>query len=141
MAELPDYRAVERPQRQLAAMPHEVRTLSVFQLPSKTWDLGSMFFVADGISEDTAEFESAVWSFLGSLVPGSPFMMAFMEGSAGYDVSGISFPAVRVTPQALNDLLATLPVRDTEVLRTDNTVRRLRAGYDAMLLVTGFVTG
>ena len=94
VADLPCYRAVEHPRRRLAAV-HEIRTVSIFDLPPRTWDLGSMFFVADGMTTDEAEFERAVRSFLGALVPGSPFMMAFMEGSAGYDVNGVRFPAVR----------------------------------------------
>ena len=72
------------------AAAHEIRTVSIFDLPPRTWDLGSMFFVADGMTTDEAEFEPAVRSFLAALVPGSPFLMAFMEGSTGYDVSGIS---------------------------------------------------
>jgi len=139
VAGLPCYRAVEHPRRRLAAV-HEIRTVSIFDLPSRAWDLGSMFFVADGMTTDQAEFESAVRSFLGALVPDSPFMMAFMESSAGYDVSGIRFPAVKVTPASLDALLADLPVAGTSVLRTDNSIRRVRSGYEAMLLVTGFVT-
>jgi hypothetical protein len=139
VARLPCYETVERPRHQLAAI-HEIRHLSVFDLPRRAWDLGSMFFVADGITSDEAEFESAVRSFLGSLAPRSPFMMAFMDGSAGYEVSGVSFPGVRITMRSLRALVATLPVADTNILRTDNSVRRLRHGYDAMLLVTGFVT-
>ena len=68
-------------------------------------------------------------------------MMAFMEGSSGYDVHGVRFPAVRVTPDSLDALLADLMVTGTSVLRTDNSIRRVRHGYDAMLLVTGFVAG
>jgi hypothetical protein len=98
-----------------------------------------MFFVADGMTTDEAEFKLAVGSFLGALMPGSPFMMAFMESSAGYDVNGIRFPAVKVTPASLDALLVDLPVTGTSVLRTDNSIHRVRAGYDAMLLVTGFV--
>lgn len=139
VAGLPYYQAVEHPRRKLATA-HEVRTLSIFDLPPRTWDLGSMFFVADGITEDEAEFEAAVHAFLGSLVPGSPFLMAFMEGSTGYDVHGVRFPSVRVTPESLDALLARLPVTGASVLRTDNSIRRLRPGYDAMLLVTGWVT-
>jgi hypothetical protein len=139
VAGLPCYRAVEHPRRRLAA-GHEIRTVSIFDLPPRTWDLGSMFFVADGISTDEGDFESAVRSFLGALVLGSPFVMAFMEGSHGYDVRGVRFPAVKVTPRSLDALLADLPVTGTSVLRTDNSIRRVRLGYDAMLLVTGFVT-
>ena len=140
VAGLPGYRAVEQPRRRLAAV-HEIRTASIFDLPPRTWDLGSMFFVADGMTTDEGEFESAVRSFLGALMPGSPFMMAFMEGSHGYDVNGVRFPTVKVTPRSLDALLSDLPVTGTSVLRTDNSIRRVRLGYDAMLLVTGFVTG
>ena len=139
VAELPCYRAVDDPRRRLAAAC-EVRTLSIFDLPARAWDLGSMFFVADGMSTVEAEFEGAVRAFLNALVPGSPFLMAFMEGSTGYDVHDVRYPAVRVTPRSLDGLLAELPVTGTSVLRTDNSVKRLRPGYDAMLLVTGFVT-
>jgi NNMT/PNMT/TEMT family len=133
------YRAVEQPRRRLAAV-HEIRRVSIFDLPPRTWDLGSMFFVADGMTTDVAEFELAVRSFLNALKPGSPFMMAFMEGSSGYDVHGVRFPAVRVTRKSLEALLADLPVTSASIaLRTDNSIRAVRHGYDAMLLVTGFI--
>ena len=138
MAGLPGYRNVEQPRRRLGAVQN-VSSQSVFDLPPRTWDLGSMFFVADGITTDEKEFEAAVRSFLGSLTPRAPFMMAFMENSVGYDVSGVSFPAVKVTLESLGALLDRIPVVGTDVLRTDNSVRRLRAGYTAMLLVTGYV--
>jgi hypothetical protein len=140
LAHQPGYQDIKRPRRELAAA-HEVRTLSIFDLPSRTWDLGSMFFVADGLTEDQAEFELAVRTFLGALVPGSPFLMAFMEGSTGYEVRGVRFPSVRLTLPSLEALLARLPVTETSVLRTNNTIRALRKGYDAMLLVTGWVEG
>jgi hypothetical protein len=139
VAGLPCYRAIDEPRRRLATV-HEVRPVSIFDLPPRTWDLGTMFFVADGITTDEVEFKAALHAFLGALLPGSPFVMAFMEGSTGYDVDGVSFPAVRITSQSLDALLDELPVTGTSVLRTDNSVKRLRFGYDAMLLVTGFVT-
>jgi hypothetical protein len=138
VAGLPGYRSIEDPRRILAA-GHEVRTLSIFNLPERTWDLGSMFFVADGITTDETEFKAAVRAFLNALRPGSPFLMAFMEGSTGYDVHGQRFPSVKITPRSLDALLAELPVTGTSMLRTDNSIRRLRPGYDAMLLVTGLV--
>jgi NNMT/PNMT/TEMT family len=138
VADLPCYRTVENPRPTLAA-GHEVRTLSIFDLPLRTWDLGSMFFVADGMTTDEAEFEDAVRAFLDALRPGSPFLMAFVQGSTGYEVGGLRYPSVPITPRSLDALLAELPVTDASVLRTDNSVRRLRPGYDAMLLVTGFV--
>lgn len=139
VARRPCYQDVEQPRRALAAA-HEVRNLSIFDLPPRAWDLGSMFFVADGITEVWGEFEAAVRTFLGSLVPGSPFLMAFMEGSTGYDVHGVRFPSVPVTPASLETLLTRLPVTGTRMLRTDNSIRALRPGYDAMLVVAGWVT-
>lgn len=138
LAGLPGYRDVEQPRRRLAAV-HDITSANVLKLPSHAWDLGSMFFVADGITTDEREFKAAVRSFLGSLTPGAPFIMAFMENSVGYDVSGVSFPAFKVTLESLTELLAQVPVTGTDVLRTDNSVRRLRVGYTAMLLVTGCV--
>lgn len=139
VADLPCYRAISDPRRTLAAA-HEIRTLSIFDLPRRTWDIGSMFFVADGMTGDEAEFEAAVRAFLGALRPGSPTLMAFMEGSTGYDVRGRRFPSVKITQRSLETLLTALPITETSVHRTDNSVRRLRPGYDAMLLVTGITT-
>ena len=139
IADQPGYQDVEDPRHSLAEA-HQVLPITIFNLPRRTWDLGSMFFVADSITEDHAEFEAAVRAFLDSLKPGSPFLMAFMEGSTGYDVHGVRFPSVRVTKDSLEALLARLPVTVERLLRTDNGVRPLRPGYDAMLLVTGWVT-
>jgi NNMT/PNMT/TEMT family protein len=138
IADLPCYRAVGDARRRLADVL-EIRMQSIFDLPERTWDLGTMFFVADGMTTDEAEFELAVRKFLAALLPGSPFLMAFMEGSRGYLVRGKRFPSVKITPRSLDALLANLPITGTSVLRTDNSVRALRSGYDAMLLVTGFV--
>jgi len=138
MADLPAYRAVGQPRHRLAAC-HEIRQLSVFELPARSWSLGSMFFVADGMTDDDAEFEAAVRSFLRALTAGAPFLMAFMAGSDGYEVSGVPFPAVRVSLESVRELLGRLPVTGTDLLRTDRTVRPLRHGYDAMVLVTGYV--
>lgn len=138
MVNQPGYKKVDRPRRRLATS-HEVRKASVFDLPRQTWQLGTMFFVADGISEDQAEFEAAVRSFLAALEPGAPFVMAFMEGSPGYDVGGIGFPAVNVSHRSLVELLANLPVTHARVLRTDKSVRPIREDYDAMLCVAGHV--
>jgi hypothetical protein len=139
VASLPCYQSVEQPRQRLAAI-HEIQRLSVFDLPRRSWDLGSMFFVADGMTDDEAEFEAAVRAFLGALTPGAPFMMAFMDGSTGYEVSGVNFPSFRLTRGSLDTLVAALPVTGTSILRTDSSVRRLRPGYEAMLLVTGIVT-
>src|SRR5262249_21348737 len=121
MADLPGYRNVTDPRARLAER-HDILTMSIFELPERTWDLGSMYFVADGLSDDEAEFDAAVRRFIGALTPGAPFIMAFMEGSTGYDVSGVWFPAVEISRGSLDELLAGLPVERISVLRTDNSI-------------------
>jgi hypothetical protein len=140
MADQRGYEEISRPRRRLAAS-HDVLKASVFDLPKRAWQLGTMFFVADGLSEDAAEFEEAVRSFLAALVPRAPFVMAFMEGSPGYEVGGIWFPAVKLRREALIELLAKLPVTGVKAHRTDKSIRPVREDYDAMLCVTGHVTG
>lgn len=138
VAGLPGYRDLEEPRRRMAAV-HQIRHLSIFDLPPHAWGLGSMFFVADGITSVHDEFERAVRSFVRSLIPGAPFMMAFMKKSVGYEVRGVEFPAVEVTRDSLDELLIRVPVTGTDVLETDKSIRQLRPGYDGMLLVTGYV--
>ena len=65
-------------------------------------------------------------------------------GAIGLNIAGIGksrLVDVSMVYVLSNLMLAGLPVAGTSVLRTDNSVRRLRRGYDAMLLVTGFTMG
>ena len=74
-----------------------VRRQSVFELPRAQWQLGTMFFVAESITEEFTEFREAIGRFLGALQAGAPFAAAFMAGSLGYEVDGTWFPALKVT--------------------------------------------
>jgi SAM-dependent methyltransferase len=109
---------------------------SVFDLPTAQWDLGTMFFVAESITDDAAEFDRAVECFLRALRPGAPFAAAFMEESQGYDVSGIHFPAVPVGADAIE---AALVHRTSElkVHRIEIRPEPLHPGYTGMLLALG----
>lgn len=49
VADLPCYQDIDNPRRRLA-VTSEIRTLSIFDLPTRTWELGSMFFVVDSMS-------------------------------------------------------------------------------------------
>jgi hypothetical protein len=73
-------------------------------LPERAWDIGSMFFVADGMTTNEAEFEAAVRAFLASLVPDSPLPDGLHGGLDRVGVRGIRFRAVRVTPRSLDEL-------------------------------------
>jgi hypothetical protein len=122
--------------RAMLAERVQVQQGSVFDLPSSNWDLGTMFFVAESISQDPAEFESAVRHFVRALRPGSPFAAAFMEHSAGYEVAGVRYPA---TPVGQQDVRACLGALSTQlrVERIEMQPAPLRPGYTGMIVAVG----
>lgn len=113
---------------------------SIFNLERRRWDLGTMFFVAESLTEDPGQFEEALRCFLGSLRPGAPFAAAFMECSQGYDVGGVHFPAVSVDENRLRAAFHSLGlVRGFKVRRVDIDPAPLRPGYTGYLVAIGHV--
>jgi hypothetical protein len=113
---------------------------NVFDLPRAQWQLGTMFFVAESITEDPAEFRAAIDGFVGALQPGAPFAATFMAGSEGYPVDGIRFPAVQITAADVTDRFAELGTSELSVELTQ-TPYRVRDGYEGMIVATGIVGG
>jgi NNMT/PNMT/TEMT family protein len=109
---------------------------SVFDLPEAGWDLGTMFFVAESISQDPAEFEAATGAFVRALRPGSPFAAAFMERSQGYEVGGIAFPATSVGESEVSGCLETVAT-DLKVQRVRVRPAPLRPGYTGYVVAIG----
>lgn len=132
-----NYARVTNPRTRLAATAR-VQQVSVFDLPARTWDIGTMFFVACSISTDIEEFNLAVATFVGSLKPGAPFAAAFMVESQGYDVGGTWFPAVSVDRSTIM-MSFTGIARGASIHRIE-TGQPLREGYGGMCLVTGWAT-
>jgi hypothetical protein len=113
----------------------QVKSLSVYELPPRMWDLGTMFFVAESISPSQQDFRDAVDQFLSALKPGAPFATAFMERSTGYSVGSKHYPAYTVDGDEIRSYLAqrTTGLR-TEFIDHDKT---LRSGYNGMVLAMG----
>jgi hypothetical protein len=109
---------------------------SVFSLPKARWDLGTMFFVAESITEDPAEFRAALAGFTGALKPGAPFATAFMAGSHGYPVAGRHFPALPITTDDVRRHFDELGASDLSV-ELLGTTHRVRDGYEGMIVATG----
>lgn len=97
-ARYPGYQQVGDPRAELA-IRHDVRRQDVLTLPPQSWDLGTMFFVAESITTDEAEFTAATRAFGRALVPGAPFAAAFMDRAVGYQVANRTFPTVRTVDQ------------------------------------------
>jgi hypothetical protein len=114
----------------------QVEQGSVFDLPEAGWDLGTMFFVAESISQDPAEFEAATGAFVRALRPGSPFAAAFMERSQGYEVGGIAFPATSVGESEISGCLEQVAT-DLKVQRVQVRPAPLRPGYTGYVVAIG----
>jgi hypothetical protein len=134
----PAYAAVGDPRPALTRVA-TVHQASVFDLPARQWDLGTMFFVACSLSNDIAEFRRAVHCFVQSLVPDAPFAAAFMVKSQGYQVGDEWFPAVAIDKEEAAHCLA--PVAYDVTVQPIETGSPLRNGYGGMILATGRATG
>jgi hypothetical protein len=113
---------------------------SVFSLPAARWQLGTMFFVAESITGDPAEFRAAIGGFVGALEHGSPFAAAFMAGSDGYAVAGKRFPALRIAEDDVLKCFTELGAGELSVHLT-GTADQVREGYRGMIVATGIVGG
>lgn len=112
----------------------EVQCGSIFRLPAATYDIGTMFFVAESITGDRREFQRATRSFVGSLKPRAPFAAAFMKGSHGYHVGRSFFPAVAITEADVRECLSSV-ANDVNVHPIESN-KPLREGV-GMMLATG----
>jgi hypothetical protein len=104
----------------------------------RQWDLGTMFFVAESITTEPAEFQRALRDFCALLTPGAPFAVTFMENSTGYVVGGRMFPAVGIDETTVRAAFEGLS-DDLVVYHPDKGVKPLRDGYTGMILVHGTV--
>lgn len=145
LSEQDRYAQVADPRAKLAAVA-QVRQGDVFDLDrsgpvgralpaDQEWDIGTMFFVAESITGQRAEFDKAVEVFIRALRPRAPFAAAFMRNSTGYDVNGEQFPAVAVTEAEVKGRLTDLGCH-VDVLVIPSVVP-LREGYDGMILARG----
>jgi NNMT/PNMT/TEMT family len=137
-AKHPVYADVEHPRAALANRC-EVAQGSVFELEPPAegpWDVGTMFFVAESITQSREEFNTALGCFLGSLAPGAPFAIALMEHSLGYHVADLDFPATNVgdndVAESLREWSSTVSIK-----HVDTGNKPLRDGYSGMIVVCG----
>ncbi|GGS30968.1 SCO2525 family SAM-dependent methyltransferase [Actinokineospora fastidiosa] len=128
--------------RRLLAERVEIAEGSVFALDpaAGTWDMGTMFFVAESITAERAEFADAVRGFLAVLRPGAPFAIACMENSVGFEVGGVWFPAVAVDGADVDRCLAGRAT-DVAISRVEANGTSLRAGYTGMIVACGRASG
>lgn len=110
---------------------------NVYRLERLTpFDVGTMFFVAESITESESEFRSAMDHFLNALAPGAPFAIALMEHSKGYHVADSHFPAIDIDEAAVRRCLDGW-VSSSSIERIKLGDKPLREGYEGMLIALG----
>jgi hypothetical protein len=102
------------------------------------WSVGTMFFVAESMTNSHREFRLGVERFMRALAPGAPFAAAFMAHSKGYHVGEHFFPACDVGESDVYDALA--PFADGFNLKVDRlkSSARVREGYQGMIVAQGW---
>jgi hypothetical protein len=132
------YDSVADPRHEFARKA-TVQKDSLFNLGQRRWDLATMFFVAESITDQENEFRTALRQFIRVLKPGAPFAAAFMENSSGYYVGSRRFPAVLVDRGDITHYLT--PLADKlDVIRV-KTDQPLRDDHHAMVLALGTAAG
>ncbi|MFJ4279239.1 SCO2525 family SAM-dependent methyltransferase [Streptomyces massasporeus] len=100
------------------------------------WSVGTMFFVAESMSELRQEFDTGVKRFMRALAPGAPFAAAFMAESCGYIVGGQHFPACAVDERDVHASLESCTA-DFKVVRPSPRAG-VRTGYEGVILAYGW---
>jgi hypothetical protein len=133
LCQVPAYAEVDARRRVTDIARVERGNLFDLEGGARRWSLGTMFFVADSMSEAPEEFHRSVRCFMKALEPGAPFATAFMKESLGYRVGAHDYPAYRVNEQTVHESLQRY-AQDLQILDLPDSVR---PGHEGMLLALG----
>ncbi|MFE1508851.1 SCO2525 family SAM-dependent methyltransferase [Streptomyces sp. NPDC058726] len=128
----PAYRRVE-PRSRFSEIVRVERANLLDLDGQRRWDIGTMFFVADSMSECPDEFRRGMTCFMGALNEGAPFAAAFMKESLGYQVGDHRYPAYRVNEDRVRESLEGY-VDELEIHDLHHVVR---PGHEGIILALG----
>ena len=107
-----------------------------FALAGADYDLASMHFVAESVTEDPDEFARFCAAFVATVRPGGLLVAAFMENMARYELGdGSRWPGLPVDSADVSRVFAPL-TRDLRVERIDADPGLPEYGYTGMVLLT-----
>jgi hypothetical protein len=133
-AYMPEFRLPEDPMRLLREKCTITRG-SVFDLPFQKWDVATMFFCAESITESRSEFEAACASYAHCVKPGGLLAAAFLARSTGYAVNDSRYPALSLSVESTVDAFA--PYADGLKAEAVIGERQVRSGYSGFIFLTG----
>lgn len=117
----------------------EVKQGSIFDLPQANWDAATMFFCAESITKQQDEFDAACAAFARAVRPGGTLAAAFLARSDGYRVSDYLYPALHLTPEAVEQTFS----RHAKQIATRSVGivdREIRSGYTGIIFLTAEAT-
>lgn len=132
------YAELRKP-RGLLADPDRVRVVKGDVLARSAlgqFDVGTMFFVAESITGERAEYLEAMDHFFSMLKPDALFAMAFMEHSQGYQVGAQKFPATDIGERDVWSCLRK-HASDFSLHRLSAEDKPLREHYTGMIVAHG----
>lgn len=108
-----------------------IRDFRLSSIQSDAYDVALMFFVAESVTDDIAEFRENMRRCIECVAPGGWVFAGFMLGSAGYMVDGVRYPAISINGSELRECFAESceEVRIEIIPRSTDAVR---SGYSGM---------
>ncbi|MFE0406435.1 class I SAM-dependent methyltransferase [Streptomyces nigra] len=120
-----------------ALAPVHVVHADVRDLRPGHYDLASMHFVAEGATEDRAEFTAFCRTFVRCVAPGGYLVAAFMENMPTYRIGPASrWPGCPVDPDIVSEVFVPL-TRELAVTRIDADPTLPDYGDSGMVLLAG----
>ena len=112
-----------------------VRHGDAFALAGSDYDLASMHFVAESVTEDPDEFEEFCAAFVATVRPGGHLVAAFMENMSRYELGdGSRWPGTPVDGAIVARVFGPL-TEDLRVSRIDADPGLPEYGYTGMVLM------
>ena len=100
---------------------------TVYALPSDCYDIVSMHYVVESITNEKNQFDKGCKSVSNALVHGGTLMASFMLGSNGYSVSELNFPAIGIEVMDIHKSFGGF-MRDLQFIKS----KSIRKGYDGI---------
>lgn len=120
-----------------ALAPVHIVHADVRALPRGVYELASMHFVAESVTEDFAEFAEFCHTFVRTARPGGYLVAAFMENMPTYRIGPASrWPGCPVSPATVTEVFTPL-TRDLDVTHIDVDPTLPDYGDSGMVLLTG----
>jgi hypothetical protein len=119
----------------------EVRPGGADEVERDAYDLASMHFVAESVTEERDEFRALCARFVESARPGAPLVAAFMENMSEYGLGdGSRWPGYPVDVDRVADAFEAI-TDDLVLDRIDADETLPDYGYTGMVLLTGRRSG